>query len=128
MRTLEEIVAEQQDSRASDDPVVVALMAELIRVAEELCVANDRLDTCLRIAGDTVDEAAIDSYEASAELTEERLHCFGRRHIRADPRIEILVSPVLIGADKKHLNAGLPAIHIQANHIRLSHAARVDAL
>ena len=73
MRTLEEIVAEQQGSRASDDPVVAALMAELIRVAEELCVASDRLDTCLRLADGVIDSAAIDDYEVSPELTEERL-------------------------------------------------------
>ena len=73
MRTLEEIVREQQASRSTDDPVVESLMAELIRVAEDLCVARDRLDTCLRIAGDAVDEAAIDAYELSPELIEERL-------------------------------------------------------
>lgn len=73
MQTLEEILAEQQGSRASDDPVLAAMMAELIRVAEELCVARDRLDTCLRLAGDAVDAAAIDNYEASPELTEARL-------------------------------------------------------
>ena len=73
MRSLEDIVAEQQESRSGDDPVVETLMAELVRVAEELCVARDRLDTCLRLAGDVVDEAAIDEFEVSAELTEKRL-------------------------------------------------------
>ena len=73
MRTLEDIVAEQQANRESTDPVVELLMAELIRVAEELCVARDRLDTCLRLAGGAIDTAAIDSYEAPPALIEERL-------------------------------------------------------
>ena len=73
MRSLEDILREQQESRASTDPVVETLMAELVRVAEELCVARDRLDTCLRLAGDAVDEAAIDAFEVSAEMTEDRL-------------------------------------------------------
>ena len=73
MRKLEDIVREQQRSRTSTDPVVESLMAELLRVAEELCVTRDRLDTCLRLAGNAVDEAAIDAFEVSAELTEDRL-------------------------------------------------------
>ena len=73
MRTLEEIVAEQQADREPADPVVELLTAELIRVAEELCVARDRLDTCLRLADGAIDAAAIDDYVVSPELTEERL-------------------------------------------------------
>ena len=73
MRTLEDIVAEQQAARAADDPVVESLMTELIRVAEELCVTRDRLDTCMQIAEGAVDDAAIDRFEVSQELTEERL-------------------------------------------------------
>ena len=73
MRTLEDIVSEQQRARAADDPVAELLMTELVRVAEELCVMRDRLDTCLRLAGESVDEASIDAYEVSADLTEQRL-------------------------------------------------------
>ncbi len=73
MRSLEDIVAEQQASRSDNDPVVEALMAELVRVAEELCVARDRLDSCLRLAGDAVNEADIDAFNVSPELTEARL-------------------------------------------------------
>ena len=73
MRTLEDIVTEQQQSRTSPDPVVESMMAELVRVAEELCVARDRLDTCLRLAGKAVNEAAIDAYDPSPDLVEQRL-------------------------------------------------------
>ena len=75
MPTLEEIIAEQQGARPSEDPVVETLMAELIRVAEELCVARDRLDTCLQLAeaGEAVSDVAIDAFEPSPELTEQRL-------------------------------------------------------
>ena len=73
MRSLKDIVAEQQAGRPSDDPVVETLMAELIRVAEELCVARDRLDTCLYLAGDAVSRAAVDAFEPSPEQTEQRL-------------------------------------------------------
>ena len=73
MRSLKDIIAEQQASRPSDDPVVETLMDELIRVAEELCVARDRLETCLQLAGDAVSPAAIDAFEPSPELTEQRL-------------------------------------------------------
>ena len=75
MRSLEDIVAEQQSARPTDDPVVESLMAELIGVAEALCVARDRLETCLRLAeaGEVVSEAAIDAFEPSAELAEQRL-------------------------------------------------------
>ena len=75
MRSLEDIVAAQQSAKSSDDPVVEILMRELIRVAEELCVMRDRLDTCLRLAesGEPVSAAAIDAFEPSAEITEQRL-------------------------------------------------------
>ena len=75
MRTLEDIVAEQQANRKRTDPLVEALTTELIRVAEELCVVRDRLDTCLRLADGAIDSAAIDGYDVSPELTEERLAC-----------------------------------------------------
>lgn len=75
-RSLTEIAAEQQARRAvHDDPVVDALMAELLRSLEEVCVLRDRLDTGQRLlfegAEPTTD--AIDRYDVGTELSSQRL-------------------------------------------------------
>lgn len=75
MQTLKQIIAKQQRDRApQDDPLAERLMAEIIRLAEEVCVARDRLDTCLLLAAGQVDDAAIDAYSVSDELIETRLN------------------------------------------------------
>ena len=62
------------------------------------------------------------------ELPQKRLHNLSRGNIRADPRVEVLIAPVLIGANKEHLNTGLPPLHVQTDDVRLRDPARVNAL
>ena len=76
MQELSEIIREQQQSRAPhDDPMTDSVIAELLRLAEEVCVLRDRLDTCQRLlaAGEKADAAAIDAYTAPVEVIEQRL-------------------------------------------------------
>jgi len=76
METLADIIRAQHLARgAHDDPFVDALLAELVRVAEEVCVLRDRLETCqlLADAGKPTDVAAIDAVEPDAEALERRL-------------------------------------------------------
>ncbi|MDX1515725.1 MAG: hypothetical protein R3288_02740 [Woeseiaceae bacterium] len=76
MESLHDIVKRQQQARPShDDPLVERLLAEIVRLGEELCVARDRVDSCIKLAatGVRVDEAAIDAYEPSEEEIAERL-------------------------------------------------------
>ena len=51
------------------------MLQELLNLAEELCVARDRLDTALQLsaAGLVVDGQAIDAFEPEPELLAERL-------------------------------------------------------
>jgi len=74
--TLQEIIARQHAGRdPHDDPLTDKLLAEILRLAEEVCVLNDRLDTCERLLADghSPDEASIDAYEPNATATRERL-------------------------------------------------------
>ena len=75
MRDLKTILSEQHRLRTTKEPVIDALVTELLRVAEELCVARDRLDTCQRLAseGRSVDDAALDHFEPDADILKERL-------------------------------------------------------
>lgn len=76
METLHDIIARQHRERpAQDDPLTDCLMAGIVQLAEEVCVLRDRLDTCQRLAaaGEATDDAAIDAYDLSEELIEERL-------------------------------------------------------
>ena len=76
METLQDIIERQHRERPPhDDPLTDRLMAGIVELAEEVCVLRDRLDTCQRLAaaGEPSDDAAIDAYEVSAELIEERL-------------------------------------------------------
>jgi len=76
MKTLQEVIDQQQRSRAPhDDPLTDHLMAELVRLAEEVCVLRDRLDTCDRLAaaGKSGDPSSIDGFELEAEVIEQRL-------------------------------------------------------
>ena len=75
MRTLKDIIEEQQGAREPADEVADRLMAELIRLAEENCVLRDRLDTCRRLAaaGDATDDAAIDAFEIDETTLKARL-------------------------------------------------------
>ncbi|MDJ0709267.1 MAG: hypothetical protein QNJ14_02700 [Woeseiaceae bacterium] len=76
MRTLREIADEQQAARPPhDDPLTDRLLAEIVALAEEVCVLRDRLDTAERLAGNgsTVDAASIDAWQPSQEVIEKRL-------------------------------------------------------
>ncbi len=76
MLTLEDIVAEQQAlQRNEDDPLLAAVLAELLRQAEEVCVLRDRLDSVERLleAGSTPTPDTIDAYAPSPELVSRRL-------------------------------------------------------
>ena len=76
MDSLEDIIAAQHAAREPhDDPLVEKLLAELLLVAEELCVARDRLATCRELAaqGKPVDDEAIDTYELNEAEIETRL-------------------------------------------------------
>ena len=76
MQTLKEILEQQHAARAAhDDPLTDRLMAEIVRLAEEVCVLRDRLDTSERLAaaGKPADAAAVDAFEADAETTARRL-------------------------------------------------------
>ena len=39
-----------------------------------------------------------------------------------------MVAPVLVGADKEHLHAGLPAVTVQRNYVSLGGVLRIDTL
>ena len=75
MKTLREIIAEQQGRRDSDDPLVDKLVAEILLLAESNCVLRDRLDTMERLAaaGKNIDEASVNEYLPDEHLTQERL-------------------------------------------------------
>ena len=62
------------------------------------------------------------------ELGEEGRHHLARLGARAGAGVVVAVAPVLIGADEEDLNAGLPALHVERDHVGLRHAGRVDAL
>ena len=51
------------------------VLAELLQLAEEICVLRDRLDTCQRLveAGESPSATAIDAYTPPVELIEQRL-------------------------------------------------------
>ncbi len=67
-------------------------------------------------------------FAVGIELADKGLHHLGRVLVPADARVIVVVAPVLVGADEEHLHAGLPAISVQRDHVRLGHALRVDAL
>ena len=82
MLTLEEIVAEQQARQSDvDDPLLAAVLAELLRQAEEVCVLRDRLDSVERLleAGSAPTPDAIDAFVPAPELVSQRLERH-RRH------------------------------------------------
>ena len=76
MEELRDIIAKQHANREPhDDPLVEALLAELLSLAEEICVARDRLVTAQKLAaeGKQADDAAIDAYEPGSAEIETRL-------------------------------------------------------
>jgi len=76
MQNLTDIIRAQHANRAPhDDPLTDALLAELVRTAEEVCVLRDRLDTCQRLAaeGKAVGDNAIDEFEPDESVLAERL-------------------------------------------------------
>ena len=76
MDSLKDIIDRQHLERPPhDDPLTDRLIAELVRLAEEVCVLRDRLDTCERLAaaGQPAGCAAIDAYEVPGRVLEERL-------------------------------------------------------
>lgn len=74
MESLKDIIDRQHASRPShDDPLTDRLLAEILGLAEEVCVLRDRLDTCGHLAGDAVSSSAIDAFELSPEMIEQRL-------------------------------------------------------
>lgn len=76
MKTLKEVIDEQQRNRAPhDDPLTDRLMAEIVHLAEEVCVLRDRLDTSEQLAaiGKLSDKASIDGFEIDEKGVEKRL-------------------------------------------------------
>jgi hypothetical protein len=76
MEMLKDIIARQQDGRfASDDPLVERLIAELLVLAEEVCVLRDRLDACEKLSrdGKVADMSAIDAYKRDSDSIERQL-------------------------------------------------------
>lgn len=76
MESLQEIVTAQQAARAPrDDPFAERVVAELLLLAEEICVLRDRLDSCARLAaaGKPCSRAAIDAFEPDDSIIAERL-------------------------------------------------------
>ena len=76
MKTLRDIALQQQAARAPhDDPLVERLLAEVVSLAEEVCVLRDRLDTTqlLLERGEQPSPDAIDAFEADADTVERRL-------------------------------------------------------
>lgn len=76
MKTLIEVINEQQRRRPPhDDPFTDHLIAEIIALAEEVCVLRDRQDTSDRLtsAGKLADKASVDAFEPDAEILEQRL-------------------------------------------------------
>ncbi len=76
MESLKDIIDRQHlDRPPHDDPLTDRLLAELVRLAEEVCVLRDRLDTCERLAaaGQSAGCAAIDEFEPTNAMLEERL-------------------------------------------------------
>ena len=75
--SLADIARAQQADRPAyhEDPATDRALALLLKVAEDLCVQRDRLDTALRMAaeGKPVNEAAIDAFEVDSSLEAERL-------------------------------------------------------
>ena len=76
MQELSEIIRQQQQAREPhDDPLADRVIAELLRLAEEICVLRDRLDSCQRLveSGELPTTEAVDAYVAPVEAVEERL-------------------------------------------------------
>lgn len=76
MKTLKDIVAEQHNSRKpQEDPLTARLLAEIVVLAEEVCVLRDRLDTAQRLSdkGESANDPAIDAFELDADIVEARL-------------------------------------------------------
>lgn len=76
MQELKDILRQQHERRAPhDDPLVEALMGEILMLAEDVCVLRDRLETCQRLAaaGAEADDAAIDAYEIDDAQRDARL-------------------------------------------------------
>ena len=77
MKSLADIAREQQAGRPTyfDDPEKDRLLALLIEVAEDVCVARDRHATArlLQERGEPATEAAIDAFEPDAEERARRL-------------------------------------------------------
>ena len=86
MKTLRDIADEQQAARPPhDDPLTDRLLAEIVALAEEVCVLRDRLDTVEQLAGEggVVDAAAVDAWQPSQDVIEARLE----RHKRYFERL-----------------------------------------
>lgn len=77
MESLQDIIEKQQKARPTyfEDPQKDAMLATILSLAEEVCVLRDRIDTSRRLAdsGAPASDAAIDTFEISDELLEQRL-------------------------------------------------------
>ena len=76
MKSLSEIAAQQQaDRESSDDPLLEQMLAEIVRLGEEVCVLRDRVETAelLSARGEKADANAINAFEPDQGLIEERL-------------------------------------------------------
>jgi hypothetical protein len=75
LQTIIELLDQAGRSSATGGALESALVAELLAVAEELCVARDRLDTAIRLSaeGRPVTIQAIDEHPLSEADIERRL-------------------------------------------------------
>ncbi|MCH9696015.1 MAG: hypothetical protein K0U72_15985 [Gammaproteobacteria bacterium] len=76
MKSLSDIVKEQHGERPpQDDALTDRLFGEIMRLAEEICVLQDRLDTAQQLsqAGRSADNASIDAFEVDESLLRKRL-------------------------------------------------------
>lgn len=76
VRTIIDVLDDEDgDPQSSSDSVVSSLVAELLLLAEEVCVARDRLDTALKLyaEGRDVSYNIIDNHELHEDEIELRL-------------------------------------------------------
>lgn len=76
MRTIIDVLDDEDGHpQSSSDSVVSSLVAELLLLAEEVCVARDRLDTALKLSAEGRDVSlnTIDNYELYEDEIELRL-------------------------------------------------------
>ena len=84
MESLKSIAARQQANRPVyfDDPQKDHMLAMILQLAEEVCVLQSRVETCVLLSkkGQSCTNAAIDQFEISPELQDQRLQQYTEFH------------------------------------------------